>query len=144
VLNKKIGCAVLVLLIAASGLYVNLRPARLPDAAKQNIDDFIQRFQGPGFSYRIVSAQKAARQASMDNVDNLEAALGVGSWPAGICPPSAPQLTENWCVILDKEIATSSRDRFTHLIAQRQGQLWIVDGVPDSDQGVFRVFGCKW
>ena len=143
-LNKKIGCAVLVCLIAALGLYVNLRPARFPDVAKQNVDDFIQRFQGPGFSYQIVSAQKAARQANMDNVDNLEAGLGVGSWPAGICPPGAPQLTENWCVVVDKEIKTSSGGRFTHLIAQRQGQLWIVDGVADSDQEVFRVFGCKW
>ena len=143
-MNKKIGCAVLVFLIAALGLYVNLRPARFPDEAKQNIDDLIQRFEGPGSSYRIVSAQKAARQASTANVDNLEAGLGVGSRPAGICPPDAPQVKENWCVVVDKEIETSSGDRFTHLIAQRQGQLWIVDGVADSDQEVFRVFGCKW
>ena len=144
-MKKKIVALVLVLIVAALGIWVNLRPSSFPREAAQELNDFVQRFAGPGFSFKIVSAEKGVA-ASPDNTDKLEAApFGLVSKPAGVCPPDEPQVKENWCVIVDKPIETSEGIKSTHFIAQRQGQLWIVQQVPDSDADVFRRFGCrKW
>ena len=121
------------------------RPSSFPQEATQELNDFVQRFAGPGFGFKIVSAEKGVA-ASPDNTDKLEAApFGLARRPAGVCPPDAPQVKENWCVIVDKPIETAEGVKSTHFIAQRQGQLWIVQQVPDSDADVFLQFGCrKW
>jgi hypothetical protein len=144
-MTKKIVILALVLIVAALGIWVNWRPSSFPPEAVQELDDFVQRFAGPSFGYKIVSAEKGA-MVRTDNTDKLEAApFGQVQKPAGVCPPDEPQVKENWCVIVDKPIETSEGVKSTHFIAQRQGQLWIVQEVPDSDADVFRQFGCrKW
>ena len=144
-MTKKIVILALVLIVAALGIWVNARPSSFPQEAVQELDDFVQRFAGPGFSYQIVSAEKGAA-VHTDNTGNLEAApFGLVQKPAGVCPPDSPQVKENWCVIVDKSIETADGVKSTHFIAQRQGQLWIMQEVPDSDAVVFQQFGCrKW
>ena len=142
--KKKIGCLALVLIVAALGIAVNLRPPSFSQDGKQALDDFIQRVQGPGFGYEIVSAQKGTG-ARLDNTTKLEAAFwGLARKPAGMCLPEAPQAKESWCVIVDRQVETSAEAKSTHFIVERQGQLWMVQQVPDSDAGLFQEFGCKW
>jgi len=142
--KKKIGCLALVLIVAALGIAVNLRPPSFSQDGKQALDDFIQRVQGPGFGYEIVSAQKGTG-ARPDNTDKLEAAFwGLARRPAGMCLPDAPQANENWCVIVDRPVEASAEVKSTHFVVRRQGQLWMVQQVPDSDAGLFQQFGCKW
>lgn len=143
--TAKTGCLVLVVVVIALGVWVNVKPSSFPQEAAHELDDFVQRFAGQEFSYRIVSAEKGLA-TSPDNTGNLEAApFGLVRRPAGVCPPDTPQVTENWCVIVDKPVETSDGVKSTHFIAQRQGQLWIIQQVPDPDTDVFRQFGCqKW
>lgn len=142
--KRKIGCLALVLIVAALGIAVKLRPASFSQDGKQALDDFIQQSHGPGFGYEIVSAQKGTG-ARPDNTGKIEAAFwGLARRPAGMCLPDAPQANENWCVIVDRPVETSAEAKSTHFVVQRQGQLWMVQPVPDSDAKLFQQFGCKW
>jgi len=144
-LKKKIGCLVLVLVVAALAVWVNWRPPSFPQEAKQALDESVRHFKSPSFDYNIVSAEKGAT-VNPNNTDKLEAApFGLARRPAGVCPPDSPQAQENWCVIVDRQVETSAGTTSTHFIVQRQGQLWMVEEVPDSDAEVFGQFGCrKW
>lgn len=142
--KRKIGCLALVLIVAALGIAVNWRPPRFSQDGKQALDDFIQRSAGPGLGYEIVSTQKGTG-AKPDNTDKIEAAFwGLARRPAGMCLPDAPQANENWCVIVDRPVESSDKIKSTHFVVQRQGQLWMVRQVPDSDARLFQQFGCKW
>lgn len=142
--KKKIGCLALVLVVAALGIAVNLRPPSFSQDGKQALDDFIRQSQRPGFGYEIVSAQKGT-DARLDNSTKLEAAFwGLARKPAGVCLPDAPQVNENWCVIVDRPVEAPAEVKSTHFVVQRQGQLWMVQQVPDSDAALFQEFGCKW
>ncbi len=139
-MKKVVIGVVLLAAVLALGAFVNLRPPAFSQDAKQALDDFIQRFEGAGFSYAIVSAQKSSA-SDMENVDNLDdfSGLGGGSRPAGICP-GGQLIKESWCVTIDKAVETPEGSSF-HFIVQKQNQLWFVEGALDSQ--VFQQFGCR-
>jgi hypothetical protein len=133
------------LLIIVVGVLVNVvQSPAVPAEAQQAVDDFVRRFGGNDFAYKITSAEKAA-PATAKNVSNIEGGIAPISWPAGICPPNGPMVQENWCVIINRAVNTSTGASANHLLVQRQGQLWFVEGVSDADAALFREFGCgKW
>jgi len=145
--KKSVGCAVFVLVVIVLGIYVNFKPTTFPPEGQQSLDDFAQRFGGNDFSYTVISAQKgSSEEFSAESVDRLSSFSGFGGEqrPMGVCP-GGQLVKETWCVIIDKEVETTSGDRFTHFIVQKQNQRWVVEGLPDSAAEVFQLFGChEW
>jgi hypothetical protein len=142
-LSRKIGWVIPPVLIVALGIFVNFKPASFPQEAEHTLDDFIQRFKGPGFSYKIISAERGTAKHLNDDPQSPPR-VGTKRRDPGVCPDFDPSLEENWCVTIDRKVETPSGDRFTHFILQKQGQLWVIDGVPDSEAEVFQQLGCKW
>jgi hypothetical protein len=146
-LNKKsIGCASIALVVIVLGIVVNFKPPKFSAEGQQALDDFIRRFEGPGFGYSLVSIQKVTVQqfdaTSVDRISNF-AGYGGEQRPAGICP-GGDLVKETWCVIVDNPVETPAGDSFTHFILQRQNQLWFVTGVTEVDADMFQAFQCKW
>jgi hypothetical protein len=111
------------------------------------LTDYVQRFGGADFAYAVVSAEKApVTNLTDEKSQQLEnfAGFAGGARPLGICP-GGELVKDNWCVIIDKTIETTAGDKFTHFMVQKQNALWIVEGIPDSGQEIFNMFGCqKW
>ncbi len=141
-LNKKVGCAILVLLITALGIYVNIRPAKFPPEAKQRLDEFIEKLEGPDFSYTIVSA----RQGTLIDfrlTTHSYPRIGVRQRLPGGEAQYDPEHIEIWCVIIDKEVEISPETRCTHFLLQKWGQLWLVYEVPDPEAEDLQLVRCR-
>ncbi len=140
--NKKTGGIALVFAVIAAGAFVNLKPPDLPQEGRRVLDELIQRAEGPGFSYNILSAERGTVQDLNTDLDSFSG-FGGSRKPPGVCPPDEAQAQEEWCVILDTGVAASLTDESAHFLLHRQGQLWTVEQVPDSGVEAFRQVGCR-
>ena len=140
-----VGGIVLLSVVVTLGAVANSKQPSFPPDGQQALDDFVRRFEDSGFNYAIVSTHKAtASQFDADSVDKIETFSGYGGEqrPAGVCP-GGTLVKETWCVVVDKEVETSSGERFTHFVVQKQNQVWFADGVPASGAELFQSFGCR-
>jgi hypothetical protein len=141
-LNRKTGCLALVVLLVLLGILF-FRPPDLPGAAVHALERQISAQAGSGATYRIVSAEKAARTLAA-HPEYLVFYPGGIQLPAGVYPPDSAAVQDNWCVTLDRP-TKSMHGTVSHFLLQKRDGLWIVADVPDSQHPVFETFGCsRW
>jgi hypothetical protein len=112
----------------------------MPEQGKEKLAKHIESLTESSTVYEIVSAQKAPSYSSSEAMTGNVSFTG--SNEVSGCPDDVGG-REMWCVVLDREIASTGGDAYSHFLVQRLNTNWYVEELGSKERGEFVYLGCQ-